>query len=184
MVFDAGKRWKIQGRNSGDNMGTIKSATFPIGDPVFQAGFPRRRRLRILVADDHPIVRRSLKGILERIGFRVIAEASNGEEAVARAVALKPDVAVLDIAMPVKNGIDAAQEILATVPKTKTILLTVHREGHYVRQALRAGVRGYVVKSRSSEELVQAIYTVYQGKTYLSVEIDPEIVRDYPLKTH
>src|ERR1700730_1855948 len=98
-------------------MGTTKSATFPIGDRVFQAGFPRRRRLRILVADDHPIVRRSLKGILERIGFRVIAEASNGEEAVARAVALKPDVAVLDIAMPVKNGIDAAQEILATVPK-------------------------------------------------------------------
>jgi DNA-binding NarL/FixJ family response regulator len=120
-----------------------------------------------------------VKAVLEREGFKVIAQASDGQEAVGRTLELQPDVVVLDLTMPLKNGIQAAQEILTAIPEAKIILLTVHVGDYYVRQALRAGIQGYVLKSRSSEELFQAIYEVCQGKIYLSAEISPEIVREY-----
>ncbi|MBI4390888.1 MAG: response regulator transcription factor, partial [candidate division NC10 bacterium] len=105
--------------------------------------------LRVLLADDHQIVRQGLKALLEREGFDVAAEASDGLEAVRLARDLQPDVAVLDIAMPLLNGLDAAREVLQGSPRTKAILLTMHAEDHYVLEALRAGVSGYVLKTKA-----------------------------------
>ncbi len=146
--------------------------------PLVKHPCPPKMPLRILVADDHQIVREGLKIILERQGFKIVGEASDGQEAVGRALELEPDVAVLDLAMPFKNGIEAAKEILRSVPKTRTILVTVHREDYYVRQALGAGIRGYVLKSRSSADLIQAIYDVQRGMIYVSFGISPEIIRE------
>ena len=106
--------------------------------------------IRVLLADDHVIVSQSLKAILEREGFPVVGEAADGREAVRLASALHPDVAVLDVSMPVLNGLDAAVAITKACPRTRTILLTMHAEDTYVLQALQMGVRGYVLRARPS----------------------------------
>src|SRR5437870_1390199 len=114
--------------------------------------FPWRGEMaiRVLLADDHVIVSQSLKAILEREGFPVVGEAADGREAVRLASALHPDVAVLDVSMPVLNGLDAAVAITKACPRTRTILLTMHAEDTYVLQALQMGVRGYVLRARPS----------------------------------
>ncbi|MCI0528901.1 MAG: response regulator transcription factor, partial [Nitrospira sp.] len=116
--------------------------------------------LQVLLSDDHVIVRQGLKALLEREGFQVVAEATDGHEAVRLAKELHPDLAILDLTMPLLNGLDAAREILQVSPKIQTILLTMHTEDHYILDALRAGVRGYVLKSRAASELIQAIQEV------------------------
>src|SRR5437764_11613612 len=113
--------------------------------------------LRILVADDHEIFRQGLKVLLDREGFEVFGEAADGHQAVRLARDLRPDVAILDLAMPLLNGLDAAREIHQVSPQTRTVLLTMHTEDLYVLEALRAGVRGYVVKTQAAADLVQAI---------------------------
>jgi DNA-binding NarL/FixJ family response regulator len=123
---------------------------------------------RVLLADDHQIVRQCLRSVLDREGFDVVAEASDGREAALLAEQLRPDVAVLDVSMPLLNGADAGREIHRVSPRTKTILLTMHADGQYVVEALRAGIRGYVVKSQAVSDLVQAIRDVVRGATYLS----------------
>jgi DNA-binding NarL/FixJ family response regulator len=160
-------------------MTTIKSDPTQIKDRCGKLPSPPKKPLRILVADDHQILREGVRAVLEREGFKVVGEAANGQEAVGRTLELQPDVAVLDLSMPLKNGIEAAKEILSAVPETRTILLTVHVGDYYVQQALRAGIQGYVLKSRSSEDLVEAIYEVCQGMIYLSAGISLEIVREY-----
>src|SRR5256712_9012502 len=106
--------------------------------------------LRVRLADDHVIVRQGLRALLDRERLEVGGEASDGREAVRLAMTLRPEVAVLDLAMPLLNGMDAAREILKTDPRTKVILLTMHMEDRYVLEALRAGVSGYVVKTRAA----------------------------------
>jgi DNA-binding NarL/FixJ family response regulator len=136
-------------------------------------------RIRILLADDHMMVRQGIRALLEKEGFDVVAEAMDGRDAVRLAEKLKPDVAVLDIAMPLLNGIDAAREIRRVSPRTKTTLLTVHEENQYVVEALRAGVTGYVVKTKAAEDLVKAIREVSQGAVYMSPGVSREAVRAY-----
>jgi DNA-binding NarL/FixJ family response regulator len=136
-------------------------------------------RIRILLADDHMMVRQGIRALLEREGFEVVAEAMDGREAVKLAEKLKPDVAVLDIAMPLLNGIDAAREIRRVSPRTKTTLLTVHEENQYVVEALRAGVTGYVVKTKAADDLVKAIREVSLGAVYMSPGVSREAVRAY-----
>jgi two-component system, NarL family, response regulator NreC len=136
-------------------------------------------RIRILLADDHMMVRQGIRALLEREGFEVVAEAMDGREAVRLAEKVKPDVAVLDIAMPLLNGIDAAREIRRVSPRTKTTLLTVHEENQYVVEALRAGVTGYVVKTKAAEDLVKAIREVSLGAVYMSPGVSREAVRAY-----
>ena len=136
-------------------------------------------RIRILLADDHLMVRQGIRAVLEREGFEVVAEAMDGREAVKLAEKLKPDVAVLDIAMPLLNGIDAAREIRRVSPRTKTTLLTVHEENQYVIEALRAGVTGYVVKTKAADDLVKAIREVSLGAVYMSPGVSREAVRAY-----
>ena len=139
--------------------------------------------LRILLADDHLILRQGLKGLLEREGLQVIGEAADGQEAIKRARDLSPDVAVLDLTMPLLNGLDAAREIVHASPRTRPILLTMHTEDPYVMEALRAGIKGYVLKTQPSTDLVQAIQEVYRGRIYLSPGISRTVVEAYLAKT-
>ena len=134
---------------------------------------------RILLADDHAIVRQGLKALLEREGFTVIAEAEDGQAAVRAARERCPDVAVLDFSMPLLNGRDAAREILQVCPRAKAILLTMHTEDHYVLEALQIGVKGYVVKSQASGDLVRAINEVQRGMTYLSPGVSETVVQAF-----
>jgi two-component system, NarL family, response regulator NreC len=134
---------------------------------------------RILLADDHVIVRQGFRALLEREGLEVVAEAANGHEAVRLAGELLPDVAVLDFAMPLLNGLDAAKEIRRRSPRTRTILLTVHSEDHYVLEAVRAGIHGYVVKTQAAADLVQAIREIRGNAIYLSPTISRAVVEAY-----
>jgi DNA-binding NarL/FixJ family response regulator len=134
---------------------------------------------RILLADDHVIVRQGFRALLEREGLEVVAEAADGHEAVRLASDLRPEVAILDFAMPLLNGLDAAKEIRLRSPGTRMILLTVHTEDHYVLEALQAGVHGYVVKTQAASDLVQAIRAIGGQAIYLSPTISRAVVEAY-----
>jgi len=130
-----------------------------------------------LLADDHVLVRQGLRSLLEHAGFQVLGEASNGREAVTLVGQLHPEVAILDLGMPVLNGVDAAREIIRTSgAATKVILLTMYTEPSYVVAALSAGVHGYVLKSRAAANLIEAIHEVQQGNTYLSPDISRSVI--------
>ena len=139
--------------------------------------------IRVVLADDHQLVRQSLKALLEREGFQVSGEASDGREALRLVPNVGPDVAILDISMPILNGLDAARELKKSSPRTKTILLTQHDEDQYVTEALRAGVRGYVLKNQAATDLVHAIQQVCRGEIYLSPSISRTVVEAFLSKT-
>ena len=138
---------------------------------------------RILLADDHLIVRQGLKALLEREGFAVVAEVADGQEAIRSARERCPDVAVLDFGMPLLNGLGAAREILQACPRAKAILLTMHTEDHYVLEALQAGVKGYVVKTQAAADLIRAIHEVLRGMMYLSPGVSQAVVEAYLAKS-
>lgn len=138
---------------------------------------------RILLADDHALIRQGLKTLLEQQGLEVVCEASDGQEAVRLAAKFGPDVAILDIRMPILNGIDAALEIKKSMRNIKVILLTQHDEDQYVAEALRGGVHGYVLKNQAAKDLVQAIREVCKGSVYLSPSISRTVVDAYLSKT-
>jgi len=139
--------------------------------------------IRVVLADDHQLVRQSLKALLEREGLQVAGEASDGQEALRLVPNVSPDVAILDISMPILNGLDAARELKKSSPRTKTILLTQHDEDQYVTEALRAGVRGYVLKNQAATDLVHAIQQVSRGEIYLSPSISRTVVEAFLSKT-
>jgi two-component system, NarL family, response regulator NreC len=139
--------------------------------------------IRVVLADDHHLVRQGLKALLEREGFQVAGEASDGQEALRLVPNVCPDVAILDISMPILNGLDAARELKKYSPRTKTILLTQHDEDQYVTEALRAGVRGYVLKNQATTDLVHAIQQVCRGEIYLSPSISRTVVEAFLSKT-
>jgi DNA-binding NarL/FixJ family response regulator len=138
---------------------------------------------RIILADDHVLVRQGVKSLLEREGFQVVAEVSDGQDLVKMGAKLMPEVAVVDISMPVLNGLDAVRELHKVSPKTRPILLTRHDEDQYVTEALRAGVKGYVLKHQASNDLVHAIHQVCRGGIYLSPSISRAVVDAYLSKT-
>lgn len=136
--------------------------------------------IRILLADDHTVMRRGLRLLLEsHSGFKVVAEASDGRQAVQQAESVKPDVAVLDIAMPNLGGIEAAQRILAALPQTAIVILSMHSDEGYVLRALKAGAKGYLLKDSAEGDLMDAITAVHQGKAFFSPEISNMLVEDY-----
>lgn len=139
--------------------------------------------IRVLLADDHSLVRQGLKALLEREGMQVVGETSQGRDALCLATTLKPDIAILDVSMPVMNGLDAAHEMHHVSPKTKTILLTRHDEDQYVSAALHAGIRGYVLKTQAATDLVQAIRQVNRGEVYLSPGVSRAVVDAFLTKT-
>jgi two-component system response regulator NreC len=138
---------------------------------------------RIVLADDHVLVRQGLKSLLERERFQVMAEASDGQDAVRLIETHHPDVAILDISMPTLNGIDAARGLSRTAPKTKVILLTQHEEEQYIHEALEAGVKGYVLKNQVANDLIQAIRQVCRGEFYLSPGISRAVMEAYRNKS-
>ena len=138
--------------------------------------------IRVVLADNHALVRQGLRALLEREGLEVAGEAADGREAVRLANQLRPDVALLDIGMPLLNGIDAAREIQKDSRGTKTILLTRHEEDQYVTEALRAGVKGYVLKKQAATDLVDAIRQACRGEVYLSPSISRAVVKAYVAK--
>ena len=131
------------------------------------------------MADDYREVREGLRILLEQGGFNVVGEATDGREAVKQAAQLEPDIVVLDLSMPVLNGIEAAREILRLLPHTRAIILTVHRDEQYVQQAFQAGARGYVLKTRATTDLISAINNVSEGKIYLSPDIPQNVIQPY-----
>lgn len=139
--------------------------------------------VQVLLADDHQVVRESLRALLEREGYKIVGEASNGQEAVKLAETARPDIAVLDISMAALNGLDAAMEIQKVSPRTKTIFLTVHDEDPYILNALRAGARGYVIKTHAAQELLRAIREASRGGVYLSPDVSRAVVQAYQNKT-
>jgi DNA-binding NarL/FixJ family response regulator len=139
--------------------------------------------IRGFLADDHALVRQGLRALLEREGFQIAGEASDGQEAVRLVPSLHPDFVILDISMPLMNGLDAAHELQKSAPKARVILLTRHEEAQYVTEALRAGVKGYVLKSQVTTDLVHAIQQVCRGGIYLSPNISRAVVEAYLSKT-
>ena len=137
----------------------------------------------ILLADDHSVVRHGLKALIAHEGFTVVGEASDGHEAVNLAERLRPNLALLDIAMPLLNGVDAAREITKVSPSTKVIILTIYEGDTYVLRALQAGVKGYVLKSSPAEDVVKAIREVASGKIYLAPEVSQTVVNAYLTKS-
>ena len=139
--------------------------------------------IRVVLADDHVLVRQGLKSLLEREGFQVVGEASDGHEAIRRVASTHPDIAVMDISMPMLNGVDVARELKRSSPKTKSILLTQHKEDQYVFEALEAGVKGYVLKSQAAGDLVVAIKQVSRGQSYLSPGVSGAVMEAFHSKS-
>jgi DNA-binding NarL/FixJ family response regulator len=123
--------------------------------------------LSILIADDHAVVRRGLRSLLEtQPGWRVCGEARNGREAVQKAEQLKPDLAILDISMPELNGLEAVARILKAVPNIHVLILTMHSSEELMEAALKAGAQGYVLKSEAERDLLAAVYALARGNTF------------------
>jgi DNA-binding NarL/FixJ family response regulator len=139
----------------------------------------REMPIRVLLVDDHALIRQGIKVLLEKQGFQVVCEASDGQEALRFVQHTQPEIAIVDISMPILNGVDTARELKKTAPKTKVILLTQHDEDQYVTESLRAGVRGYVLKSQAGSDLVHAIQEVCRGSVYLSPKISRAVVDAY-----
>jgi DNA-binding NarL/FixJ family response regulator len=137
----------------------------------------------VVLADDHVLVRQSLRSFLEREGIQVVGEASDGQELIGVVARLRPEVAVLDISMPLMNGLEAAGEIHRASPDTKAILLTRHDEEQYVTEALRMGVKGYVLKNQAATDLVHAIHQVCRGGFYLSPGVSGAVAEALLSKT-
>ncbi len=128
--------------------------------------------ITVLLADDHLMVRDGLRYILEAAGdIEIVGLASNGQEAVAEALKTCPNIAVIDISMPVMDGIEATRQILATCPHTRVITLSMYHTAEYVQRALNAGALGYVLKDAAGNELVRAVRSLHAGKRYFSPQV-------------
>jgi len=137
-------------------------------------------RLRILLADDHTVVRQGLRKVLEeREEWEVVAEAGDGREAVRQAEELKPDVAIIDIAMPLLNGIEATRQIVKRSPTTRILILTMYSDEAYVNQILQAGATGYLLKDSADVDLIQAVSAVSVGKSFFSPAVARVMADDY-----
>jgi two-component system, NarL family, response regulator NreC len=138
------------------------------------------KNIRILLADDHTVVRKGLRLLLEsQPAFAVAAEAANGREAVALAEEHRPGVVVMDVAMPILNGIEAARQILAKLPQTAVVFLSMHSDESYVLRALKAGARAYLLKDSAEQDLINAVKAVSEGKAFFSPAISKMLVEDY-----
>ena len=135
--------------------------------------------LRLLVADDHDVVRKGVRTLLEeQPGWEVAAEASDGREAVEKAKLVQPDVTILDLSMPELNGLEAAKEILKSVP-TKVLILTMYDSDPLIRQTLEAGARGYLLKSDAGRDLVSAVDALRRNKTFFTPKVAQMVLEGY-----
>jgi DNA-binding NarL/FixJ family response regulator len=138
------------------------------------------KKVKLLVADDHKIFRQGIKKLLEEESdLQVVGEAADGREAIKKATELKPDVILMDIAMANLNGLQATRQIKKVLPDTKVIMVTMHKNEEYVLQSFQAGASGYILKEGAVEELVSAIRTIHQDKSFLSPTISKTLIDAY-----
>jgi DNA-binding NarL/FixJ family response regulator len=135
---------------------------------------------RIVLADDHTVVRKGLRLLLEsQPGFEVVGDAADGRQAVALVEEHRPDVVVMDVAMPILNGIEAARQMSAKVPHAAIVFLSMHSDEAYVLKALKAGARAYLLKDSAEQDLINAVRAVSEGKAFFSPAISKMLVEDY-----
>jgi two-component system response regulator NreC len=140
----------------------------------------QQKKSRILLADDHSVVRRGFRLILEtQDDLQVVGEASNGREAVELAAQLQPDVVVMDVSMPELNGIEATRRIGEVSERTRVLALSMHKDTVYVREILRAGAKGYLLKDAADDDLLNAVRAVSRGEGYLSPAVSDGVLNDY-----
>jgi DNA-binding NarL/FixJ family response regulator len=136
--------------------------------------------IRVLLADDHAVVRRGFRMLLSaQPDMEVVGEASNGREAAELAAELQPEIVIMDVTMPELNGIEATRRISRDCPKVRVLALSMHKDAVYVREILRAGARGYLLKDSGERELLAAVRGVAQGQGYLSAEVSEAVLDDY-----
>ena len=139
-----------------------------------------REKIHILLADDHAVVRQGFKMILAaQPDMEIVGEAGNGREAVELAGTLQPDVIVMDVAMPELNGIEATRRLADSSPRTRVLALSMHKDSVYVREILRAGARGYLLKDSIASDLLAAVRAVARGEGYLSPGVSDAVLDDY-----
>ena len=139
--------------------------------------------IKVFLADDHEMVRDGLAVLLDKQpDITVCGQAADGRHAVRQILKLRPDIVIMDIAMPKLNGIEATRQVLADNPDIKVIILSMHATSEHIFQAVRAGARGYVLKESAGRELVEAINTVHRGRRYMTPKIEELMVDDYVLK--
>jgi two-component system response regulator NreC len=137
-------------------------------------------KIRVLLADDHTILRDGIRALLDdQADIEVIGEAGDGQATVKMTAQLQPDVVVMDIAMPLLNGLEATRQIQRDLPQVKVLILTMHENEEYIRQVLAAGALGYVLKDAAARDLIGAIRAVYQGEAVLSPAITRLVIEDY-----
>jgi len=137
-------------------------------------------KLRIVIGDDHTLVRQGFRKILEeQPAWEVVAEAGDGREAVAQILSLEPDVAILDIGMPLLNGIEATRQIVRRAPHVRVLILSMHAEEAYITQALQAGAKGYLLKDSADPDLIRGVTAVAAGKSFFSPSVARVMLDDY-----
>ncbi len=137
-------------------------------------------RIRILIADDHQILRESLVAYLaQKATFEVVGEAANGHEALREAIRLLPDVVILDISLPLLNGLDVAAQLKSKAPGIKVVILTMHKNEGFIKKAFQSGVAAYLLKENALEELLKAIEVVVQGGIYISDKISSIVISGF-----
>jgi two-component system response regulator NreC len=138
------------------------------------------KKLRILLADDHIVMRTGLRALLERqLNLEVVGESENGRDTVELAASLAPDVVVMDVGMPILNGIEATKTIVTQRPATAVVILSMHADESYVMRALKAGARGYLLKDSAAADLISAIHAVSQNKSFFSPKVSRILAEDY-----
>jgi len=138
------------------------------------------RKIRVVLADDHALVRQGFRLLLARHpDIEVVGEAASGREAVAMCVELNPHVVILDIAMPEMNGVEAARQIRQNAPATNILALTMHKDAVYLRETLRAGAKGYMLKDSIDRDLIEAVRAVARGDGFLSPAVSATVLDDY-----
>ncbi len=142
--------------------------------------------IRVIVADDHPVIRDGVRAVINSRApdIQIIAEASNGQELLEMAHAFSCDVFVIDITMPVLNGLDTLRRLLRHLPEAKVIILSVHQAQEYVESALQSGAKGYVLKDETTSGLLNAIREVHQGRFYLSPQVTNFIIEGFVSQAH
>jgi two-component system, NarL family, response regulator NreC len=137
-------------------------------------------KLRILLADDHNLMRQGLRRIVEaQPGWEVVAEAANGRDAVREALETKPDIVVLDVAMPLLNGIEATRQITRRLPNTRVLILSMYSDEAYITQVLQAGAHGYLLKDSADTDLIGALTALAAGKSFFSPAVAKVMLDDY-----
>jgi len=138
------------------------------------------KKSRILLADDHSVVRQGFRLILDnQADMEVVGEAANGRDAVLIAEELQPDIVVMDVTMPELNGIEATRRIAEKSPRTRVLALSMHKDSVYVREILRAGAKGYLLKDAAGNDLLEAVRAVARGEGYLSPAVSDAVLNDY-----